>query len=276
VKRLTTHPPTAPLVMLHGFTGGPESWRRVRNELGSAWSQTAPIVPCLAGHGKHTAVERRHGEHASAAPSKSTGPFGAEVDRLAHLCRTRGISVRNPCVLVGYSLGARLALGLLVTSPELFRAAVLVGVNPGLPTEQERQERRVQDERLADLALREGLGRFLEHWENLPLFRTQAHLPDAVLRSQAELRRQNTANGLAHSLRTCGLGQMPNYLESLSSVDLPVHLVAGALDQRFVELAQQMALSLSQSSIHIVADCGHNVPLEAPAALARLIEASLP
>jgi 2-succinyl-6-hydroxy-2,4-cyclohexadiene-1-carboxylate synthase len=115
----------------------------------------------------------------------------------------------------------------------------------------------------------------LTHWERLPLFASQKQLAPAVLVEQATIRRRNTASGLASSLKTCGLAQMPDYWEHLASLTHPIRLVVGQHDQRFVEIAQHMCTALPNASVELVQGCGHNVPLEAPAALAALIQASL-
>ncbi len=104
------------------------------------------------------------------------------------------------------------------------------------------------------------------------MFDTQTSLPESARDEQMLIRRRNTAAGLAHSLRTCGLSQMPNYLPDLPHLPLPLCLVAGQRDERFVELARRMSAVLPQSSVHLMPGCGHNVLLEAPAALAALIQ----
>lgn len=260
-------PPTPPraLILLHGFTGGPEAWNGVLSEL-RVPSGVDVIAPYLAGHGEHP-------ELLGVNPSNHS--FDAEVDRLAKLCAERGVTATEPAFLVGYSLGARLAAGLLVKYPELFQRGMLVGVNPGLETHEERQLRLQKDEMLAQKAERLGLDAFLEHWQSLPLFDTQNRLPEATRQAQTLLRKRNTAFGLAFSLRTCGLAQMPNYTAPLSSLRLPLQLVVGERDARFVALSQRLSRVLTNASLHLVPDCGHNVPLEAPAALAALIQAHL-
>lgn len=257
--------PPGALVLLHGFTGGPQSWHAVLLELHVPQGVDV-IAPHLAGHGEQP-------ETLGVDPSNHS--FDAEVDRLAHVCVSRGVSSTNRAFMVGYSLGARLGLGLLVRYPHLFERGLLVGVNPGLEDDAERRWRRVHDETLAQKAERLGLDAFLDHWQALPLFDSQAALPETTRRAQALLRRANTAQGLALSLRTCGLGQMPNYTSRLSTLCLPLQLVVGERDERFVGLSERLSRVLTNASLHLVPACGHNVPLEAPAALAALIQAHL-
>ena len=148
-------------------------------------------------------------------------------------------------------------------------------MNPGLTSSELRAARKLDDEALAQRAENTGLDAFLAHWERLPLFASQTRLTPAVLAEQATIRRRNTASGLASSLRTCGLAQMPDYWEHLATLNHPIRLVVGQHDQRFIEIAQHMSATLPNASVELVPGCGHNVPLEAPAALAALIQASL-
>src|SRR5882724_11833530 len=95
-----------PLLLLHGFTGGPFTWDGV---VASLRNERRVLRPFLLGHGAETArVDRPDGAESS---------FESEVDRIADL--VRGAQLRNVHVC-GYSLGGRIALGLLARAPELF------------------------------------------------------------------------------------------------------------------------------------------------------------
>src|SRR5262249_55892589 len=144
--------------------------------------------------------------------------FEAEVDRLAALIRARGEKVH----LAGYSLGGRVAIGLLCRHAGLFRSATLSSAQPGLHSEAEREERRAADERWCAVLESRGIEAFVEAWEKLPLFATQS---DEMRRAQRRERLSHDPRGLAHSLRTCGLGHMPSYSESLALVPVPTSIV---------------------------------------------------
>lgn len=109
--------------LLHGFLGAPESWRLVIAALPKA-SRCA--TPALFGHSPHSpwAAPRTPGSPRAprtlpAAPER--GSFAAEAGRLAALVA----ALPPPVHLVGYSLGARLALGMLVLHPALWQAGPL-------------------------------------------------------------------------------------------------------------------------------------------------------
>jgi pimeloyl-ACP methyl ester carboxylesterase len=53
---------------------------------------------------------------------------------------------------------------------------------------------------------------------------------------------------------------------------MPVLLIAGALDTKFVDIAQQMHARIPTSTLSVIADAGHSVHLEKPEAVAREID----
>jgi 2-succinyl-6-hydroxy-2,4-cyclohexadiene-1-carboxylate synthase len=236
------------VLLLHGFTGAPSSWDAVIRALpGSRCS-----APWLTGHG-------------SPAHALHVDTFEAEVDRLAHLAPEH-------CVVAGYSLGARLALGLLLRHPARFRRAVLISGSPGLEHDLEKQQRRQRDAAWCELINQSGLGAFVERWQAEPLFATQGRL-DQLTRSAEQTRRLgHTGPGLCHSLRVTGLAEMPNYWQRLREIRCPVSLLAGALDPRFCGIARAVVGSLETGSFAEIPEAGHNLLLERPEVVASAIK----
>lgn len=252
-----------PLVLVHGFTGAPESFDELRSRL-RTYDQHRVYAPCLPGHAS--------GFEPMEAPATRTA-FLRGAAAVARTLRDSGFGASKPAVLLGYSLGARLALPLLLQHPSWFRAAVLVGVNPGLQSDEERLLRRRSDELKAECLERDGLETFFGTWEREPLFATQRQLPSSVQERQARVRRKHSARGLAHSLRHQGLSQMPNYWPRLGQLTVPLQLVVGEHDAKFLLVARAMLDALPNATLTIVPQVGHNVVLEAPAALASLLDA---
>ncbi len=240
-----------PLLLLHGFTGAPAAWAAVIEHLGQ---ETLVAVALLPGHG---------GRADDVPPD-----FDAVVARLD---RALGQLHPGPWRFGGYSMGARVGLGLLLHAPRRFHIATLVGVNPGLRSELERQERAVWERGWARLLREEGMDAFLAKWEAQPLFTTQRCLPEAQRAAQRAVRRSHDPEGLARALEVLGLAVMPNYWEVLDEIKTPVRLVAGERDGKFRLLAERVVGQLSNARLHIVPGAGHNVPLEAPEAMASLL-----
>lgn len=193
------------------------------------------------------------------------------MDRLASVV---GKTAPAPRYLAGYSLGGRLALGLLVRYPGLFAGAALIGANPGIGGERERAERREADGTWAHLIEERGLEAFDREWSRLALFASQSRLEPGALEEQRRIRLGHSRAALASAMRTLSLGAMPDYRPFLSSISCPVELIAGSLDSKFIGLARQMAGLLPAATVRIVDGVGHNVPLEAPARLAGLLNAA--
>ncbi len=199
-------------------------------------------------------------------PGHGRGPTDAGAFTLdgALAAILRGIPP-GPQRLVGYSMGARLALALAVRHPERVGRLVLESGSPGLATEEERTARRAADEALAAEIVREGIGSFVRAWEAKPLFEGIARRLSPEERAAVHRRRMaNDPRGLAAALRGLGTGSLPSFWDQLERVDLPVLLLVGAEDAKFVAIARAMAERLPRARIEIVEDAGHTVHLEQP------------
>lgn len=237
-----------PLLLLHGFTGSPRSWEGIAPSAGAR-----VIAPALVGHRD--------------AADRGVSCFEAEVDRLAGLSpgRTR-------LHVAGYSLGGRLALGLLVRHPHLAASATLIGAHPGLAAEADRRARIEADEEWCRLLAEKGVAAFAEAWEAQPLFDTQRTAPAARRAAWHRDRLAHTAEGLIRSLRTTGLGRMPDHGPSLRRVRAKVRLLVGERDEKFRALAERMAEALPTARIEVVPGAGHNLLLERPERVAAVLE----
>ena len=82
------------------------------------------------------------------------------------------------------------------------------------------------------------------------------------------LRRDHDPHGLAHALRVLGLGRMPDWTPHVADLRVPMTVVVGELDHAFRAHAARFA----HTPVVIVAGARHDVPREAPAALAAVLE----
>lgn len=228
------------VVLLHGFTQTGASWAPLLPHLAT----TSLIAPDLPGHGSAGQVRT---------------DLAATADQLVD-------EFANP-ILVGYSMGGRLALHAAIRQPARVRGLVLIGATPGIADVDEREARRRSDAQLADHVEDIGVEAFLSEWLAQPLFAT---LP-AASRTLVD-RRTNTADGLAWSLRTWSTGAQQSQWESLSLITCPVLLVTGSLDTKFTEIARRMQHAIGRNCRHVVIDgAGHSAHLEQPAEVTRVI-----
>lgn len=251
------------LLALHGFSGSPESLAKL-----ALPGSVQRFAPTLAGH---TGMDVYPG--APPTPkAQSSRPFEQELHRIHAWCTEHGFQHGH---LLGYSMGARLALGLLVTFPSRFTGATLIGVNPGLQDAAERETRTELDDARARQLEEQGLEAFMQEWEALPLFESQRRLPTLSWQKQAQIRRQHEPQLLAASLRECGLGRMPDYTPKLQGLTTPVQLVCGELDVKFVKIAKNMLKRLPQAELHSIPKAGHNPLLEAPKPTSAVLLAAM-
>ena len=237
-------------VLVHGFSGSPDSWRDVVPLLPPQLDTV--VAPVLPGHGAGMVVE--------------VG-FRANVRRVADAIVSIGASQYH---LVGYSLGARVALALLAENMVPAASLCLIGVNPGLSLPAERDQRRCSDGEWAQVLRTQGIAAFVTKWEALPLF---ASLAERVMVA-AEVRRirlSHDSEQMARSLEHMGLAEMPNYGSDLGRATVPVCLVVGARDHKFRSIADGVVAEWPKIQRFVVEGAGHNVVAEEPERLAALI-----
>jgi 2-succinyl-6-hydroxy-2,4-cyclohexadiene-1-carboxylate synthase len=240
-------------VLLHGFAGAPSSWDLVVARLPP---RARVLRPTLVGH---------------AGPPTPDAPasFAAEVERLAALI---GAADARGAHLCGYSLGGRLALGLVAHDPDLASRVTVIGAHPGLPEDApERGERAATDERWATLLEREGIAAFAAAWAAQPLFASQEELPPSLRGMLAAQRLGHEPRGLAHAMRALSLARMPDLRPALAAPGLPrITFMAGLRDEKFAMLAAETAtlLPAGRARTLMVPGAGHNLLLERPAEVA--------
>ncbi|MEZ4363499.1 MAG: alpha/beta fold hydrolase [Kofleriaceae bacterium] len=247
------------IVLLHGFTGDRTTW----DEVIEHWQlEQPPWTLDLPGHGG--AVEVADGWEGNLEALRQR--LGAEP---------------AATTIVGYSLGARVALGLVAA--DAASRAVLISVNAGIP-EEERVARRQSDRRWVDLlrGVGEQGGRgggdgegeiqaFVSQWQAQPLFASQRQVSAERRARRDEVRRRQRPEALARSLENMGLAEMPDYRPLIPALASRLTLVVGAQDAKFCALADDLVAQAPALSLHRVPDAGHDVPLEQPRALAVLL-----
>ena len=172
------------------------------------------------------------------------------------------------CFLAGYSLGGRIACYLTLHFPLYFRAAVWESASPGLRTPAEQELRCQQDLLLAQKLQQDFVG-FLEQWYANPLFSSFRQHPNYD-RAIAQ-RLQNDPAQLAKSLLFLGLGKQPSLWQQLAANRIPILLLVGELDSKFIAINRAIAAVCPHSNLNVVASSGHNVHFEQPEIYARTI-----
>ncbi len=248
-----------PLLLLHGFTGSAEAWRDLLPLLGK---RTRTLAIDLPGHG----------------PSGGEGSFPDRItlaDCVAWVRRRLDDLDIRSCVLLGYSMGGRVALRFALDHPARVSGLVLESASFGIRDPEARAARRKADEALAKKLLGDGLSAFVDAWMRQPLFASQAALPDALLSRERAMRMAHRPEGLAACLRGLGQGSVSPMWEELPALRMPVLLLAGEGDTGYRDAARRAASLMKQGRAEIISGAGHTIHLEQPSALIAAVDSFL-
>jgi 2-succinyl-6-hydroxy-2,4-cyclohexadiene-1-carboxylate synthase len=243
------------VLLIHGFTGRGTDWSPFLRAIHATGHST--IVVDLLGHGR-TDAPADPARHAVERQAADIGEILRRHDAA-------------PAIVVGYSMGGRVALRLTVSEPGMVRGLILESPSAGIADPRERVARAAADARLADMLEQRGLEAFLETWEAAPLFASERRLPADVQVRIQRARRRNRPPGLAASLRGAGQGSMEPLVDRLRSIACPTLVVAGALDPDGLERALVLARRIPSVRLLILPDRGHAPHRESPARFRRLL-----
>ncbi len=262
--------PSPRLVLLHGLLGSAQDWQPLLQALPASLRQQALALD-LPGHSPAagSAVDFAH--------------WPAWLDQ-----RLKAHQVGD-FILLGYSLGGRLALHYSATSysatteaattdaatsvnrPRLHGLIVESG-HPGLAGIDERRLRARHDARWVRRFWREPFTEVLADWYQQPVF---AEL-DALQRQQLiALRGLQDGRAIARMLAATSLARQPDHRTWLGDSVLPTLWLSGARDQKFSALACQLARDCPRLAADQIAHAGHNVHRDAPEAMAARLQAWL-
>lgn len=235
------------IVLLHGFTGTRRAWDGVIAALDAGERYLPALALDLPGHGD-----------AADAPRPITVAGCVEH-----------VLARAPerFALCGYSLGGRVALRVALAAPARVSRLVLISTSPGIDDEAERAARLDADLRLADELEAEPFAQFIERWRTQPLFAGEP--PRAAELARADMRR-NRPDALAAALRGLGPGAVEPLWDRLGELSMPVTVVAGERDGKYVAIARRMKSSLPVGRLTILAG-GHGLLLENPQGVAQAL-----
>lgn len=231
------------IVALHGFLGDARDWRVFEGKLRKG---DRPL-PWIAIDLWQALEEASEGEDAFENVSRFLRAVAARVSQ-GHF---------KP-ILLGYSMGGRLAMRAFGDAPDLFAGAIFVSANPGLPagSRDERDRRAQADERWAlRFESEEPWELLLRDWNAQPALLTSPAL-------QAGAPSPERRRAYARALRAWSLSHQPDLREPLANATSPSLWLSGREDLKFSALMAAAApqLAVRQS----IAGAGHRVPWDRP------------
>jgi 2-succinyl-6-hydroxy-2,4-cyclohexadiene-1-carboxylate synthase len=230
------------ILFLHGFLGDRHEFQPISNQLTNGYQYLSIDLP---GQGETQVTEN--------------SDYGMEPTARAIIAALDQLQISR-CFLVGYSMGGRLALYLTLRFPDRFIGTVLESASPGLKTAVEREQRSRRDWQLAAELETVDLSEFLQKWYEQPLFASLVRSPGFA--PMLERRRQNRSAELAKSLRYLGTGAQPSLWAELGQNRVPLLLLVGEWDQKFVAINGEMGSLCPLAQLQVVEGCGHNVHFE--------------
>jgi 2-succinyl-6-hydroxy-2,4-cyclohexadiene-1-carboxylate synthase len=223
-----------PVLLIPGFMQPASAWDPIAREL------EPPVTPL--DHREHT-FEGRLGEIAAAGEG---------------------------ALVVGYSLGGRLALRAALREPARYAGLVLVGATAGIEEAAEREARALADDRLASWIEAAPIADVVALWERQPLFADQS---ETLIADQRAGRLAQDPVALAQLLRTAGQGVLEPVWHELLTFELPTLAIAGSRDEGYTRAARKIADTAPNAQALIVEEAGHAPQLQRPREVAAAIAA---
>ncbi|MFN6394908.1 MAG: 2-succinyl-6-hydroxy-2,4-cyclohexadiene-1-carboxylate synthase [Aphanizomenon sp.] len=241
------HKPNKPLILfLHGFMGNVYEFDQAIKLLFDDFSYLTIDLP---GHGKTQVLDDECYTMASTATAIIQLLDQLKIDQ---------------CFLIGYSMGGRLALYLTLYFPQRFIKVILESTSPGLTTETSRLARVKSDAQIARKLTRivnnDDFYHFLTNWYQMPIFADLKNHPQYP--SMIASRLINQPLNLAKSLQFMGTGSQPCLWELITKNTLPLLLLVGEKDEKFININIAMTEKSKFAKLQIIDQVGHNIHLE--------------
>src|SRR5271155_2247328 len=233
------------LVLLHSWGGSRRTWSEVIARLSSRFRC---IAVDLRGWGKS---DRQTEDYS----------LFAQADDVAGVIKS--LKVKN-FVLVGHSMGGKIAQILAGRRPDCLRAVVLVAPAPPTPLHAPDAQKRSM---LASYTTPEGIGEVLKVINHRPL----------TIAQRLQVTEDTLGGAEAAKVAWLSQGMALDISEQAGSITAPVCVIVGSADQVEKEAALREALLplIPHAKFKTIEGVGHLSPLEAPDDVAAAISAFL-
>lgn len=138
--------------------------------------------------------------------------------------------IRPDDILIGYSMGGRIALDLGKKIHFNIKKIVLINAHPGLSTQEDRESRKKFEASILERLKTSSMNEFMSFWNALPIFKF-----DAPIELRDEDRFTRSANVFDHYR----LSMQENHLENVTKIKDKVLWIIGSQDEKYVSLARE-------------------------------------
>jgi 2-succinyl-6-hydroxy-2,4-cyclohexadiene-1-carboxylate synthase len=168
-------------------------------------------------------------------------------------------------VLLGYSMGGRLAARYALAFPEAaILHLILESTGAGISDELERAKRRTSDAILAENILKNGAEWFADFWGNVALFDSQKKLPLKIQQEIWTRRAKNLPLALANTLAGTGQGELDYIGDKIEQIKPEILYLSGKLDLKYSQISEEIFAPCANVTCVSFENAGHNVHLETP------------
>jgi 2-succinyl-6-hydroxy-2,4-cyclohexadiene-1-carboxylate synthase len=230
---------------LHGFLGQASDWDLIQSHL---------MVSKFARNFEWWSVDYMNTPILN--PKNSFLMWAQNFNQKARLKFSAG-----PRVLVGYSLGGRLALHALAESPKLYDAVILLSTNPGLVREKEKQDRWQNDLRWSKKFLQLPWPELLREWNAQNVFKDSVAEPQ---RTEAAYDRAL----LADALTEWSLAKQADFRELIASQHEKIFWLSGDKDIKFLSLAMELQKRTPSLQAGVISKSSHRALFDNPSEVA--------
>ncbi|MEQ1664113.1 MAG: alpha/beta fold hydrolase [Bdellovibrionales bacterium] len=230
------------ILALHGFLGLPSDWD--------------PIQKIIKKHSPETLFQS-----INLFSEKSLLQAASPKDLAKKLNQQQKNQHVERNILVGYSLGGRLALQAAFDKPGLWDEIALVSTHPGLLTPEEKELRKKADQKWAIEFSSKPWDEVIKLWNEQEVFAGSIE-PN---RPEKEFERK----ALSRALLQWSLAHQDFVGESLATLKSKIHWYAGEKDKKFIELFSHLKADGFVEDFQSIEKSSHRVIFDNPEALAE-------
>ena len=171
-------------------------------------------------------------------------------------------------IIIGYSLGGRLALNFILNEPQYFQKAFFVSTGLGLKEESLKKARLQSDLIWAEDFLNLKWNQVIQKWNSQNVFQGAAIEPE---RLEMDFNRKV----LAGALIDWSLGKQEDLSLQLKKIQIPCYWLAGEKDLKYCQLLEIVQSEMPTAQTQIIKQVGHRLLLESPQEIVNCLQGYL-